>query len=79
MVSACPKCGEKQWMTGLHVVDPGDAMICVSRPGLVSPARGSSMLRACSCGYCGYTEFYAINPAAVRDEWRAQHPDQAKE
>ena len=69
----CPKCQSKHWMTGLPLFPGSELTVYVTPPTWLEAAKGMSGVRASVCGDCGYTEFYAVNPKVVLDEWRRQN------
>ena len=71
MNQACPKCESKRWMSDLSLVNSGETTVAVAvRPATWSAmAKGVTQMQASVCADCGYTEFYAVNPQAVWEEW----------
>lgn len=72
MQNCCPKCQSERWMTGLPLVHPSDISVAVVLPGLLTPAKGFSPVRAHVCADCGFTEFYAVAPLTVWEAWRRE-------
>ena len=68
----CAKCGNSQIIPGARVacnVQGGDQNVKLridSQPGaLIFKQAQRSALRASICGKCGYTEFFADDPASL--------------
>lgn len=71
--SICPKCGCKEIMSDVKILDRGHgnteqdltAAIYVNPYAMIFRGGATSPLTACVCSACGYTEFYAIKPQAL--------------
>ncbi|HEU0264857.1 MAG TPA: hypothetical protein VFR01_03940 [Geobacterales bacterium] len=76
MDKSCPKCTSQKILRNVQVVDRNgeyqdmNLSVRVNRnPGaLIFKGSITVDLTACICGACGYTEFYAVDPAKL---WNA--------
>ena len=76
----CPKCGSPNLIPDVSVFDPGRFgkgdgtlhTVVEERPTAWHfKGAAQSKLEAAVCGNCGYTELYAIEPAAFRKQSEA--------
>ena len=72
--STCVKCGSADIVLGARVQEHGDPesrLRVNADPGaLLLKGPALCPLEARVCGRCGYTEFYATDPAALLAAWR---------
>ena len=70
----CPKCHSTDLIAGVQPLDLGDhnaahtAQLATYRKpeALVFKGRQSTSMTACVCAQCGYIEFYADDPKALK-------------
>jgi ribosomal protein S27AE len=70
----CPKCGSADIVADVKVIDRGDAnyqgemtVATFRDPGaLIFKGKQETKVSAWVCGSCGYMEFYADDPAAIK-------------
>jgi predicted nucleic-acid-binding Zn-ribbon protein len=78
--TACSKCGSTELIRDVRIMDRGhgsadsgnlSAVVYGNPEAWMFKGRVRVELSACVCGHCGFTELYAVDPAAMLAAARA--------